>query len=194
MSKHPEVALDFLLYMASQKKNSELNEIIGWIPSVRGSVTPTFLEGFEPHLRGVYGCFRPDNLGGETWLRWVQLYAEFQIKEIDYDTLAKKFEPFYKKQGMTDFLEQQKSWRRALLKDSQFLAGVRAAAFYDDKKSQSWWIRYRSLMAERQITREILHEEQMRMVKQGIPDTEVNPYAYSPKVLERVKAGLTGDK
>ena len=188
-SKHPEVALDFLLFMASRRKNTELNEIIGWIPSVRGSRTPTFLKGFEPHLRGVYGCFRPDNLGGETWLRWTQLYAKFQIKDIDYDELAAEFEPFYKKMGMTDYLEQQKGWRRALLKDEQFLAGVRAAALYDKAKSETWWIRYRSLMADRQITKEITHVRQMKMVTDGVT-TEVAPYAYSPRVLERVRQRL----
>ena len=186
-SKHPEVALDFLLYMAGQKKNSELNEIIGWIPSVRGAATPTFLQGFEPHLRGVYGCFRPDNLGGETWLRWTQLYTEFQVDKRTYDELAEEFEPFYKKRGMTDFMEQQKSWRRALHKDAQFLAGIRADALYDKEKSDSWWIRYRSLTADRQMAKEIAHERQMRMVTEGVTGTDVNPYEYSPEVLNRVK-------
>jgi len=186
-SKHPEVALDFLLFMAGRTNNSKLNEIIGWIPSVRGSETPSFLQGFEPHLRGVYGCFRPDNLGGETWLEWVQQYSLFQIKKISYEELAAKFEPFYEKNGMTDFLEQQKSWRRALHKEAQFLAGIRANAFYDREKSDSWWIRYRLITADRQVAREIIHERQMRMVLNGIPDTVVNPYEYSPQVLEKVR-------
>ena len=193
-SEHPNVALDFLLYMASRDKNGELNDIIGWIPSTRGAATPKFLEGFEPHLRGVYGCFRPDNLGGETWLKWVQLYTEFQVGKRSYDQLVNVFEPFYKKRGMVDFIEQQKSWRRSMLKDAQFLAGVRAAAFYDKEKSESWWIRYRLLTADRLVTKEIEHERQMRMVLDGLPDGSVAPYAYSPHVLARVKERLKQDQ
>jgi len=193
-SKHSEVALDFLMFMASQEKNGELNEIIGWIPSVRGAATPSFLQGFEPHLRGVYGCFRPDNLGGETWLKWVQQYSKFQIKKITYEELVKEFEPFYKERGMTDFLEQQKSWRRALHKEAQFLAGIRANALYDSEKSESWWIRYRLITADRQVAKEIVHERQMRMVMDGIEDTAMNPYEYSPKVLARVKEKILKSK
>lgn len=189
-SKHPDVALDFLLYMAGQAKNGELNEIIGWIPSTRGAPTPSFLEGFEPHLRGVYGCFRPDNLGGETWLMWIRLYTGFQVGKCSYDEMAKIFEPFYKKRGMVDFLEQQKGWRRSMLKDAQFLAGVRAAAIYDTNKSESWWIRYRSLTADRMITKDVEHERQMRMVTKGLPDSVGNPYEYSPQVLKRVEKHL----
>jgi hypothetical protein len=81
-----------------------------------------------------------------------------------------------------------------MLKDAQFLAGVRAAAFYDKEKSESWWIRYRLLTADRLVTKEIEHERQMRMVLDGLPDGSVAPYAYSPHVLARVKERLKQDQ
>jgi len=193
--KHPEVALDFLLYMASQKKNEELNEIIGWIPSVRGTAIPTFLEGFEPHLTGVYGCFNPMSLGGETWLRWVQQFANYQVRQIDYDDLVADFEPFYKERGLTDFLEQQKDWRRAMHKNEQLLAGVRADAMLSDSQGEeSKWIRYRSLTTDRQVSPEIYHVLHLKLAMQELELPPEGPYEYSEDVLARVRERVRAGK
>lgn len=190
-SKHPEVALDFLLYMASQRKNEEMNEIIGWIPSVRGAAIPSFLEGFEPHLDGVYGCFNPAGLGGETWLRWIQQFANYQVRQIDYEELVTDFEPYYKDRGLTDFLEQQKDWRRGLHKNEQFLAGVRAEALLSDREREaSKWIRYRTLTTDRQVAPEIYHARQMKLAMRELELPPAGPYEYSPEVLARVREHL----
>ncbi|NQT91786.1 MAG: carbohydrate ABC transporter substrate-binding protein [Lentisphaerae bacterium] len=189
--KHPEIALDFLLYMASQGKNEELNEIIGWIPSVRGADIPSFLEGFEPHLDGVYGCFNPASLGGETWLRWTQQFANYQVRQIDYEELVADFEPYYKERGLTDFLEQQKDWRRGLNKNEQFLAGVRAEALFGEReRAESKWIRYRALTSDRQVSPEIYHARQMKLVMRELELPPAGPYEYSPEVLARVRERL----
>ena len=49
-SKNPDVARDFLLFLASQKGNEELNAEIGWIPSIKGTHIIPLLQAFEPHL------------------------------------------------------------------------------------------------------------------------------------------------
>jgi ABC-type glycerol-3-phosphate transport system substrate-binding protein len=190
-SKHPDVAKDFLLFMAAQKKNEELNEIIGWIPSVRDAAIPSFLKGFEPHLTGVYGCFNPTSLGGETWLKWTQKFAEFQVRDIDYEELQNEFEPFYKERGLADFLEQQNDWQRAMHKTEQFLTGIRAAALTaDGDDAASQWIRYRTLTTDRQLTPEIHHLRQLKYATGELELPPVDPYAYSDKVLAKVKARL----
>jgi len=190
-SKHPDVALDFLMFMAAQKRNEELNEIIGWIPSVRGTQIPTFLKGFEPHLNGVYGCFKPDGLGGETQVHWAQQYALYQVNQISYDELAADCEAYYKDRGYIDFMEQQKDWRRAMHTTEQLIAGLRAQALFgESEKSESRWVRYRSLLTDRQITPEITHAYQMRLVEEGLDPAIPDPYAYGSDVLERVKKKL----
>ena len=193
--KHPEVALDFLLYMAGQRKNEEVNEIIGWIPAVRGAAIPSFLEGFEPHLVGVYGCFNPMGLGGETWLRWMQQYTSYQVRQQDYDELRANFEPFYEERGLADFEEQQKDWRRAMHNNEQFLAGIRGVALHaasDDMASE--WIRYRTLTTDRQVTPEITHIRQMKMARQELELPPVGPYEYSDTVKARVRERLAKEQ
>ncbi|MCZ7591684.1 MAG: ABC transporter substrate-binding protein [Kiritimatiellae bacterium] len=55
-SQHPEVALDFLLFLASRMGNQELNQIIGWIPAIQGTETDPLLRAFRTeHHRNLSG-------------------------------------------------------------------------------------------------------------------------------------------
>jgi len=186
-SKHPEVALDFLLYLAAQKNNEKLNKIIGWIPAIRGAEVDPLLKAFEPHLEGVYGNLNLF-LGGETWIRWLQLYTLYQVNQISYEDMAAEFEPFYEDYGLKDLMEQQKDWRRGMQNNEQYLAGVRAKALYDDsEKAESDWIKYRVLSASRQIWPEINRTRQMNMLKEGPALDAVGPYEYSDEVLNKIR-------
>lgn len=189
-SKHPEVALDFLLFMAGQKRNEQLNRTIGWIPCIMGTSMDPMLEAFEPHLEGVYGAM-DFNLGGETWVRWTQDYSLFQVGQISYDELAARFGPFYVENGMKDFLELQRDWRRGIRNDEQFLASVRARALLAGaEEAEALWSRYYSLSGARQVLSEIEHARQMRMVEKGIPPGTPGPYEYGPAVAKRIRARL----
>lgn len=188
-SKHPEVALDFLLFLASQEQNEELNKIIGWIPAVIGTEIDPLLAAFEPHLEGVYGAL-PATLGGETTIRWGQLVDAFKVGSIDFPTLAREYDTFYREKGKADFLEAQRVWRRGMHQAEQFLAGIRSRALGapDEATRQSEWVRYRALTAQRQVWAEVDHSRQMRLIEQGVDPNGVGPYEYSPQVLERVRA------
>ena len=186
-SKHPETALDFLLFMASRRQNEELNRQIGWIPAVVDTKMDPMLEAFEPHLVGVYGCLNLF-LGGETWIRWMQLYTLYQVNQISYEDMTAEFEPFYKEHGLKDFMELQKDWRRGMHNNEQFLAGIRALALASEgEESESNWVKYRTLTASRQIWPEISHTRQVKLVEQELALPETGPYEYSPEVLERVR-------
>jgi len=189
-SEHFDVALDFLLFLASKKQNEQLNQIIGWIPSVKGAALDPLLTAFEPHLHGVYKAFNPD-LGGESWLRWMQLYSLYQVNQISYEDLAAEYEPFYKKQGYKDFMEQQRDWRRGMHKNEEFLAGIRAMALLKEgDESESYWVKYRSQTAQRQVTPEINRARQMRLIEHGPEHADLGPYEYTPSVRAKVKAHL----
>ena len=189
-SRHPEVALDFLLFLASQKGNEHLNRIIGWIPCVAGTHMDPFLAAFEPHLEGVYGAL-PATLGGETSTRWSQLVSAFQVKQIDVDQLARDYTAFYRDKGLTDFLEQQRTWRRGRHQSEQFLAGIRAMALATPgPEADSLWVKYRALTAQRQVWAEVDHNRQMKLVQQGLDPAAAGPYEYSPAVLERIRQRL----
>ena len=189
-----DVALDFLRFMASKEQNEKLNRIIGWIPSVKGTELDPMLKAFEPHLEGVVRAFNP-NLGGETWLKWSQLYALYQVNQISYEDLVAQYEPYYREQGYKDFMDQQRDWRRGMHLDEEMLAGLRASALYSTgPEADSKWVKYRSLTDLRLVSPEIIRRRQLRLIEQGPGDTTIGPYDYSPAVLEKIQARLTAAK
>ena len=189
-SKHPEVALDFLLFLASQRYNEKLNDIIGWIPSVRGTKMDPVLEAFEPHLKGVYGTLDL-NLGGETWIKYWQLYSLYQINQLSFEDLVDQFEPFFKEQGEVDYLEQQRDWRRGMHVNEQLIASVRGMGLISEGEDQvSTMVKYRALTTSRQLWPEIDRSRQLRLLEQGPAQDSVGPYEYSEEVLQRVRERL----
>jgi raffinose/stachyose/melibiose transport system substrate-binding protein len=195
-SDHFDEALDFLLFLAAREQNEKLNQIIGWIPSVKGTELDPMLKAFEPHLHGVYKAFNPD-LGGNSYIRWQQLYSLYQVDQISYEDLAEEYEDFYKTQGYKDFMEQQRDWRRGMHKEEEFLAGIRSMALLaQGDEAASYWMKYRSLTGLRQVTPEINRSRQLRLIEQGPRDTQVGPYEYSRGLREKVKDRLrqTGSK
>ena len=185
-SQNQDTALDFMLFMASQPHNQKLNEIIGWIPAIRGTEMDPLLKAFEPHIEGVYGAFSIW-LGGNTATKWMQVYSAYQVNQMSYDEMVKEFQPFYIEQGMEDFLEQQRDWRRGMHNNERFLAGIRAKAFLaEGEESNSAWVRYRALTKDRQVWAELDHNRQMQLIEKG-PQKAVGPYEYSPAVMEKIK-------
>jgi raffinose/stachyose/melibiose transport system substrate-binding protein len=188
--RHPEAALDFLLFLTGQAQNERLNAIIGWIPSVRGTRTDPLLQPFDPHLRGVYGCFSPI-MGGETQVRWTQLYSLFQVGQIEFDDLATQYEAFYRDQGLKDFMEQQRDWRRGMQNNEQVLAGIRAAAIAArSDEAPAAWVRYRVFTGQRQIWPEVGHARQVDLVSGKAPPPDRGPYVYGEATLERIRTRL----
>ncbi|MCO6401146.1 MAG: extracellular solute-binding protein [Verrucomicrobia bacterium] len=189
-SAHPDVALDFLLFLASRMGNQELNRIIGWIPSIQRTETDPLLRAFEPNIVGIYGAMN-FTLGGETVVRWNQLQALYQVNQITYQQFADTYKPFYLERGLLDYMEQSRDWRRGMQRNELFLAGIRARALFSEgAESNTEWIRYRALTASRQVWEELNRSRQLKLMEKGIATNAVGPYEYSPEVLEIVKKNL----
>ncbi len=189
-SAHPDVALDFLLFLASRLGNQELNHIIGWIPSIQGTETDPLLRAFEPNIIGIYGAMN-FTLGGETVVRWNQLQALYQVNQITYKQFADTYKPFYLERGLLDYMEQSRDWRRGMQRNELFLAGIRARALFSEgADANTEWIRYRALTASRQVWEELNRSRQLKLMEKGIATNAVGPYEYKPEVLEVVKKHL----
>lgn len=188
-SQHPEAATDFLLFLASRQRNEQLNRIIGWIPAIRGAAIDPFLQAFQPHLEGTWGNMNI-NLGGETIIRWSQLTSLFQVGQIDYDELAKQFEQAYRTNGLRDYQDLQRDWRRGLLINEQMLAGLRGRMLVGGSDGPAdAQTKYESIVLRRQLFSEIGHARGMQAV-QGQLLRSPPPYKHSPEVLARMKARL----
>ena len=209
-SKNLDVALDFLLFLASQKGNEKLNGIIGWIPAIVGTELDPLLKAFEPHLEGIYGNVN-FNLGGNTAVTWGQIYSLYQVNQISLEEFAKRFTAYYLKNGLTDFMEQQRDWRRGMQRNEQYLAGIRGRAILADRAAaaaqtpeekaaaeldaESAWVRYRAITSSRQIWGELNHARQLDLVNRDkLPEGFVGPYEYSSNVLAKIRARLRAEK
>jgi raffinose/stachyose/melibiose transport system substrate-binding protein len=188
--KHPEVALDFLRFLSSRANNEEMNRIIGWIPAIRGTRMSPLMSAFEPHLEGVYSAM-PPTLGGETIIKWQQLFALFQIGQIDYSELMRQYKPFYLDKGTAELEEIYRNRTRGLVRDEQFLTGYRSrvlAATGSERASRE--IKYRQLMIGRLVTRDLGVALLVKRLAEGKAPNATAPYAFSPAVIETVRAKL----
>ena len=188
--KHPEVALDFLRFISSRANNEEMNRIIGWIPAIRGTHMSPFISAFEPHLEGVYSAM-PSTLGGETIIKWQQLFALFQIGQIDYAELIRQYKPFYLEKGAGELEEIFRNRSRGLVRDEQFLAGYRARVLASTGLERTTrGINYRQLMFGRLVARDLGVALLMKRLEEGEAPQASAPYAFSPAVIEKVRARL----
>jgi len=130
-------------------------------------------------------------LGGETWVRWIQLYSLYQVRQVSYDDMVSEFEPFYEEHGLKDFLELQKDWRRGMHRNELFLAGIRARALMnEDARDRSGWLEYLALTMARQVAPEIGHEAEVKLVTGERALPEQGPYEYGPAVINAVRSRL----
>lgn len=190
-SQHPELAKDFLLFVASKQGNQKLIEIIGWMPSVTGVPLPPMLAKFAPVNQGQYACFNTD-LGGDTVVRYQQAIGRLQTDpQYHVEDFIAEFEPFYKEHGLSDWREQQRDWRRGIINNDKFLAGLRGEALLvaPQKPDDPLWIKYRTYTATRQVTPGIGRAAQLEMVESG-PPRPVGPYEYLPEALENARRVL----
>jgi raffinose/stachyose/melibiose transport system substrate-binding protein len=191
-SKHPEVAKDFLRFLASYNYNRRFNDMIGWLPSIRDVEAPELLRGFEPNNSGPWSNMN-FNVGGQSTIRFQQDYSLFQTDpRFTFDDFKDRFTPFYIQSGRKDWDEQQRDWRRGLINDEKFVTALRGEAILraPDDMNDPRWIRYRSYIGRRMVWPEINHANQRRMVQDG-PEREAGPYEYLPGALERVRTQLS---
>jgi raffinose/stachyose/melibiose transport system substrate-binding protein len=185
--KHPEVALDFLMFVGSQKGNEELNQMIGWIPAIVGTSLSPLLKAFEPHLEGVFGAI-PVTLGGETIIKWQQLYSLFQVHQIDYEAMTREFTAFYLEKGGGEYEEMQRNRRRSVARDEQFMTGCRAMAMAaTGDEATDRWTKYRLLTSDRLIGRDLGQTLLINRLNAGPVTNALAPYEFSPAVIAKVR-------
>ena len=65
-SAHPEIALDFLRFLASQPMNQRFSDVSKWAPSVVGVIPSSQAKIFQPFLDGFLGGVRLDFSGADS--------------------------------------------------------------------------------------------------------------------------------
>jgi ABC-type glycerol-3-phosphate transport system substrate-binding protein len=189
-SKHPEVAVDFLLYLASREENEKFNKRLKWIPIVIGAEIDPYIKPFEPTLEGVFPAFDP-TIGGESFIKWSQLFSLYQINQISYEEMAAEFTRFFTTRGLEDFREFLRNRRRSQIQDEQLAVGLRSSAqLKKGKEAEADWIKYRNVVVTRQLAAD------KTLLAEGAIFTDPDSlrrqsfYHYTGKALENVRRTL----
>jgi ABC-type glycerol-3-phosphate transport system substrate-binding protein len=189
-SKHPDVAVDFLLFLASREQNEEFNRRLKWIPIVVGAKIDPYIKPFEPTLEGVFLAFDP-TIGGESFIKWSQLFSLYQINQISYEDMAAEFAQFFTTQGLEDFREFLRNRRRSQIQDEQLAVGLRSSAqLKEGKEAEAAWIKYRKVVVSRQLAADqaLLTEGLIFTDPEGLKRQSF--YEYTPKAQDNVRKSL----
>ena len=193
-SKHPETAIDFLLFMASRKQNEKFNHIAGWLSPIKGATPDPSMAVFEPHLRGIYNGMDV-NFGGQTGLKWTQLYSLFQIGQLSREELIRQFDEFFRTRGKVDFAERVKTWRRDAHRYEQLLAGMRATAMLAPADAADVaWMRYRVATVSRQLGYELSKNRLLSLLDAGPAPDAIGPYEYTPEALKAIREHIMAEE
>ncbi len=192
MSKHPEIALDFLHYLSSREVNEEFNKRIGWIPAVLDTKVTDDLREFEPNLKGVYGGAQ-FTLGGDTITKWDQLYALYKVDQLEFADMMKQFGEVYTKRGLEEFMEMVRNDRRGLPGDERVVAALRAQMVNarehgaPEAVAELEAARYRRMLLSRVMGRGAHQAMLMRIQRGNSPFSAGEPYAMSEEAKQAAR-------
>lgn len=204
-SKYEDVAVDFLLFLTSQKINEKFNRRVNWMPAVVGAKSVEFIKPFEPNYAGLYAGI--DNfvyMSGATQVRWQQDYSNFQAinreqkdeqgnkipsEKLYKEGLAKfkkSYTAFYLEKGKADFDEFLRNQRRSSFNHDQLSAGIRARALtLDGADSEGLLKKYRGFLRGRLLMLDYSVASKAALAEKKLP--YVIPYEYTPEALARMK-------
>jgi raffinose/stachyose/melibiose transport system substrate-binding protein len=204
-SQYADVALDFLLYVASQKGNEEFNKYFGWVPAILGAKTPPDLVGFVPHFDGVQII---DNMiiGGDTWLAWDQEMAKFRTDaDVTPKQVAALMDKRFRNDCDKDWVENQmQSRRRGMAGMEVVLAGMRLQALEAEaaaaravadpevrkkavQKAEGEWVKYRVLTTTQEVNQEILTARQLALFKKQWIPANIGLSEHTPQAIEAIR-------
>ncbi|HEY5813162.1 MAG TPA: ABC transporter substrate-binding protein, partial [Terrimicrobiaceae bacterium] len=192
-SKHPDIAVDFLLFLVSRQENEKFNQRLKWIPIVVGAQIDPYIKPFEPTLEGVFPAFDP-TIGGESFIKWSQLFSLYQINQISYEDMAAQFAKFYTTQGIEDFREFLRNRRRVQIQDEQLAVGLRSGALLEEgKEAESDWIRYRNVVVSRQQSGDHTLLSGARIFTDPEAIRRETSYRYTQDALENIRKSVAAE-
>ncbi|HEY5814009.1 MAG TPA: hypothetical protein VIT23_15315, partial [Terrimicrobiaceae bacterium] len=142
---------------------------------------------------GVFPAFDP-TIGGESFIKWSQLFSLYQINQISYEDMAAQFAKFYTTQGIEDFREFLRNRRRVQIQDEQLAIGLRSGALLEEgKEAESDWIRYRNVVVSRQLSGDHTLLSGARIFTDPEAIRRETSYRYTQDALENIRKALAAE-
>lgn len=179
-------AIDFLLFLASKENNMKLNEIMGWIPTVRGGEGKGVLKDFVPHVDGVTSGWNPQ-IGGESIIKWQQVYALYQVGQLSFENMRDEFVPYYKARGERDYLTVNRNWRQSIINDEKINTMMRIKWLSATNAAKREEYRQKYHYVKLRLSREldaVYERSLLNNVSKGAMPTAA--FSYSPEAKQRL--------
>ncbi len=125
ISKNADLALDFLQYASSLRKNEELNRAMYWLPVIKGAEPREDLRPFAPRIEGFSPSIEYEGPGAE--LAYSQATPDYLSGKISYEELAEELVRAYHRDGPLGVDEYFKNNEQTLDQQMRFAALRRAA-------------------------------------------------------------------
>jgi len=114
-SRYPEIAIDFLQFCTSERKNEEFNADLHWYPVIKTAKSLDYLSAFRPVTEGAsyrVMCFASGLPQVSMWFeQQMPLYLDGQTSFDEYMT---GLEEMWLTKGTFDFVERDRLFREAL--------------------------------------------------------------------------------
>ena len=120
ISRHKEVALDFMRYWTSRTVNERFNRRAHWLPCIRGARPLAKLEPFMPDLDG-YGSIQSPIYGSASTVYWQQNWL-YVSGRIDFETLMARALPACKTMSWRDYEEFLRNQHRKMHHQERMLS------------------------------------------------------------------------
>ena len=124
-SRYPDVALDFLQYASSLRKNEELNKAMFWLPVIKDAEPREELKPFAPRIEGYSASIEYEGPGAE--LAYAQLSVEYLSGKVGYEDFVTEFMKAFHRELPAGVRETIRNNDQTLNQEMRF-AGVRRAA------------------------------------------------------------------
>lgn len=125
MSRNAEVALDFMQYATSLKKNEEVNRAMYWLPVIKGAEPRDELKPFAPRTEGYSASIEYEGPGAE--MAYAQISIEYLSGKLSYEEFVDQFMQAYRREVPAGIQDVLRNDEQTLNQEMRFAAIRRAA-------------------------------------------------------------------
>jgi raffinose/stachyose/melibiose transport system substrate-binding protein len=143
LSRHADVAIDFLRFYSSKEIAEGFCERCGWMCAIRGTKDVDFIEGFEPTYVGYSFLGNPWIIGNETYTLKEQLKWDFYMGKISFDEFVKRYVNQLIPLGAKDLNYNTALYKNGLVPSGQALSSLALRLRYAADEKERDHLRFR---------------------------------------------------